>query len=56
MRTLLIWLNEHPHEYMRISILWMFASVLSPWRIRMLLALFVVNGLLIFYDKKYREE
>lgn len=56
MRTLLIWLNEHPHEYMRIAILWMFASVLSPWRIPMLLALLAINGLLIFYDKKYREE
>ena len=56
MKTFLIWLNEHPHEYMRISILWMFASVLSPWRIRMLLVLFSVNCLLSYLNKKYEEQ
>ena len=53
MKTLLIWLSEHPHEYMRINILWMFASVLSPWRIPMLMLSFVVNvGLLYFYKER----
>ena len=52
MKTFLIWLNEHPHEYMRISILWMFASVLSPWRIPMLMLLFVVNVSLLYFYKE----
>ena len=52
MKTFLIWLNEHPHEYMRISILWMFASVLSPWRIQMLMLAFVVNVSLLYFCKE----
>lgn len=52
MKTFLIWLNEHPHEYMRISILWMFASVLSPWRIPMLMLAFAVNVSLLYFYKE----
>ena len=52
MKTFLIWLNEHPHEYMRISILWMFASIFSPWRIPMLMLAFAVNVSLLYFDKE----
>ena len=55
-KTFLVWLNEHPHKYMRINILWMFASVLSPWRIPMLLLVFGVNCLLLYFNKKYEEQ
>ena len=48
MKTFLTWLNEHPCEYMRIAILWVFASILSPWRIPMLMLLFVWHSLLLY--------
>ena len=56
MEAFLIWLNEHLHEYMRIIILWMFVSILSPWRIPMLLLVFGVNCLLLYFNKKYEEQ
>lgn len=56
MKDFIIWLEEHVHEYMRISFVWMLASILSPWRIPMLLVLGIVNViLLIIYGRMMKE-
>ena len=53
MKNFLFWLESHPHHYMRIALVWMFASVLSPWRIPMLSLLLVINlCLLIIYKER----
>lgn len=57
MKEFFSWLEEHAHEYLRIVFIWMFAAILSPWRIPMLLALFVFNmTLLMLYERMNKNE
>lgn len=46
------WLEGHPHEYMRINFMLMFAAVLSPWRIPMLIFQLVISMFIFaMYEK-----
>lgn len=55
MKVFLAWLYAHPHEFMRIILLLIFAAIFSPWRVEILSILLCIDLILLYLVRNWKE-